>query len=133
MAWASLQNYDLVFNQYRTQYDLSALNTSEMGEVVRSFAELTGSTDTAWLVGYAHWADSRLVMINAGFPTRDNGFLLPNFPDSLEDPRPKLFLVNLNDLAAMEALRSRYPDGWLTEYDSKYENKNFMLFFVPAR
>lgn len=133
VAWASLQNYDLVFNQYRRQYDLSAWNTSEMGKVVRSFTELTGSTDTAWLVGYPHWADSRLVMINAGFPTRDNGFLLPNFPDTLEDPRPKLFLINLNDLAAMEALRSRYPDGWLTEYDSKYESKNFMLFFVPPR
>lgn len=131
IAWASLQNYDLVFNQYRTQYDLSAWNTSEMGEVVRNFTELTESTDTIWLVGYPHWADSRLVMINAGFPTRDNGFLLPDFPDILEDPRPKLFLVNLNDLAATETLKSRYPDGWLMEYDSKYENKNFMLFFVP--
>jgi heme/copper-type cytochrome/quinol oxidase subunit 4 len=133
IVWASLQNYDLVFNQYRTQYDLSAWNTTEMGEVVRSFAELTDSVDTAWLVGYPHWADSRLVMINAGYPTRDNGFLPPNFPDILEDPRPKLFLVNLNDLASLEALKSRYPDGWVKEFDSKYENKNFMLFFVPQR
>jgi Dolichyl-phosphate-mannose-protein mannosyltransferase len=133
LVWASLQNYDLVFSQYRAQYDSSAWNTTEMGEVVRSFTELTGRADTAWLIGYPHWADSRLVMINAGLPTQDNGFLLPNFPDSLEDPSPKLFLVNLNDLAAMEALRSRYPDGWLTEYDSKYENKNFMLFFAPPR
>jgi hypothetical protein len=133
LTWASLQNYDLVFNQYKNLYDFSSWNTSEMGEVVRNFTKLTGSSDTVWLVGYPHWADSRLVMVNAGFPKRDNGILLPNFQDSLEDPRPKLFFVNLDDIAAMEALKSRYPDGWLMEYESKYESKNFMLFFVPGR
>jgi hypothetical protein len=58
VVWAALHNYGLVFNQYRELYDVSAWNTTEMGEVVRSFAELTGSPDTAWLVGYPHWADA---------------------------------------------------------------------------
>ena len=132
LAWASLQNYDLVFNQYRKLYDLSAWNTTEMGEVVRDFSEVTGSVDTAWLVGYPYWADSRLVMINAGFPTRDNAIWPQNFQDTLDDPRPKLFLIYIDDLADTEALQSQYPDGWLMEYKSKYENKDFMLFFVPA-
>ncbi|HLF73116.1 MAG TPA: glycosyltransferase family 39 protein [Anaerolineales bacterium] len=133
LAWASLQNYDLVFNQYRTQYDLGVWNTSELGGVVRGFTTLTGSPDTAWLVGYPHWVDSRLVMINAGFPFRDNAIWPENFQDTLDDTRPKLFLININDVAAIQALQSLYPDGWLMEYDSKYENRNFMLFFVPAR
>ena len=133
LAWASLQNYDLVFNQYKKQYDLSSWNTSEMGEVVHSFTELTGRPDTVWLVGYPYWVDSRLVMINAGFPLRDNAILPQNFQDTLDDPRPQLFLVNINDLASAEALKSQYPAGWLMEYKSKYENKDFMLFFVPAR
>jgi hypothetical protein len=133
LAWASLQNYDLVFSQYKNLYDSSSWNTSEMGEVVHNFTKLMGSSDTVWLVGYPFWADSRLVMINAGFPMRDNGILLPNFQDNLEDLRPKLFLVNLNDLASIEALKSRYPDGWLMEYKSKYASKNFMLFFVPGQ
>jgi hypothetical protein len=132
LAWASLQNYDLVFNQYRKLYDLSAWNTTEMGEVVRDFSKVTGSVDTAWLVGYPYWADSRLVMINAGFPTRDNAIWPQNFQDTLDDPRPKLFLIYIDDLADTEALQSQYPDGWLMEYKSKYENKDFMLFFVPA-
>jgi hypothetical protein len=133
LAWASLQNYDLVFNQYKKLYDLSSWNTSEMGEVVHNFSELTGSSDTAWLVGYPYWADSRLVMINAGFPLRDNAILPQNFQDTADDPRPKLFLVNINDLGAAEALKSQYPNGWQMEYKSKYENKDFMLFFVPGR
>jgi hypothetical protein len=133
LIWASLQNYDLVFNQYKKLYDLSSWNTSEMGEVVHNFAALTGSSETAWLLGYPHWADSRLVMINAGFPLRDNGILPQNLPDTLDDPRPKLFLVNPNDSAGTESLKSQYPDGWLMKYRSKYESKDFMLFFVPAR
>ena len=38
-------------------------------------------------------------------------------------------LLNLH----VEALQELYPEGWLTEYQSKYENRNFLLFFVPAR
>jgi len=133
VAWASLQNYDLVFNQYKKLYDASSWNTSEMGEVVRDFTELTGSPDTAWLVGYPYWVDSRLVMINAGFPMRDNAIWPEGFQGALDDPRPKLFLVNINDLAAMESLKFLYPEGRQTEYQSKYDGKNFKLFFVPAR
>ena len=131
--WAALQNYDLVFNQYRKLYDSSSWNTTEMGAVVRNFGELTGSVDTAWLVGYPHWADSRLVMINAGFPFRDNAIWPENFPDTYDDPSPKLFLINPNDQAAVDALESQYPEGWLSEYQSKYEGKNFLLFLVPPR
>lgn len=133
LAWACLQNYDLVFNQYRKQYDLAAWNTTEMGEVVHSFAVLTGSSETAWLVGYPYWVDSRLVMINAGFPMRDNAIWPQGFPDTLADARAKLFLINMNDTADIEALKILYPQGHLSEYESKYEGKNFMLFLVPAR
>ena len=133
LLWASLQNYDLVFNQYRKLYDQSSWNTTEMGEVVRSFAQLNGHADTVWLVGFPHWADSRLVMINAGYPYRDNAIWPESFPTTLEDPQAKLFLININDLESVEALQAQYPDGWLTEYQSKYESRNFLLFFVPAR
>lgn len=133
ILWATLQNYDLVFNQYRKQYDQGAWNTSEMGEVVRSFANLTGSADTAYLVGFAHWVDSRNVMISAGYPFDDNAIWPENFQATLEDPRPKLFLININDAASMQSLQTLYPNGRLSEYQSKYENKNFMLFLVPAQ
>ena len=133
LFWASLQNYDLVFNQYRKLYDQSSWNTSELGDVVRSFAKLNGTADTAWLVGFPHWADSRLVMINAGYPYQDNAIWPESFAGTVDDPRAKLFLINTNDLADLESLQALYPEGWLTEYQSKYESRNFLLFFVPAR
>ncbi len=133
LAWAAFQNYDVLFNQYRKLYDASAWNTSEMGEVVHDFAQLTGNSENAWLVGYPHWVDSRLVMINAGFPTRDNAIWPEKFESTLADLRPKLFLININDSADLAMLQSLYPEGSLTEYQSKYENRNFLLFSVPSR
>ena len=36
-GWSSCQNYDLVFNQYATQYTAGAWNSSEMGAVIKQF------------------------------------------------------------------------------------------------
>jgi hypothetical protein len=94
---------------------------------------MTGNTENAYLVGFPHWVDSRLVMINAGFPGRDNAIWPEGFQATLADPRPKLFLININDTADVEALKVLYPRGWLTEYQSKYENKNFLLFYVSPQ
>jgi len=133
LTWAVFQNYDIMFNQYRKQYDLSAWNTTEMGEVVRNFSRMTGNSDNAFLVGYPYWVDSRLVMINAGFVGRDNAIWPDGFNATLDSPHAKLFVINIADTADVQLLQSLYPQGWLTEYQSKYENKNFLLFFVPSR
>ncbi len=128
---ASFQNYDLVFHQYRQSFDSGAWNTSEMGSLVESFARLTGSVDTAWLVGHPFWADSRLVMINAGYPDRDNAIWPDHFSDTLSDPRPKLFLINIADSASADALKALYPQGTLSRFHSQYPNHDFLVFFVP--
>ena len=107
------------------------MNTSEIGRVVREFSDGFGSPDTAWLVAYPYWVDSRLVMINAGYPYRDNAIWPEQFANTLPDPRAKLFIINLADVASLGALQSLYPQGWLHTYKSDYENKSFYLFFVP--
>lgn len=127
---SGVQNYDLVFSQYRAGFNLSAWNTSEMGEVVRGFVQETGSEDTAWLVGYPYWVDSRLVMLNAGFPDKDNAIWPEQFAGTLGIQKPKLFLININDQASLDALQTLYPAGWLQEYQSKYPDKNFLMFFT---
>jgi hypothetical protein len=128
---SGLQNYDLVFNQYQRAYELSSWNTSEMGKVIRDFGGLYGSTDTAYVVPYPYWVDTRLVGMNAGVPTRD--FAIP--PDqislTLNDPRPKLFLVNPDDLENLALLRQLFPQGAVSTYVSKI-GKNFEIYLVPA-
>jgi hypothetical protein len=128
---SGLQNYDLVFNQYHRAYELSSWNTSEMGKVIRGFGDLYGSTDTAYVVPYPYWVDTRLVGINAGVPTRD--FAIP--PDqislTLNDPRPKMFLVNLDDVDNLALLRQLFPQAAVSTYASKV-GKNFEIYLVPA-
>lgn len=127
---SAAQNYDLVFNQYATVYRQNSWNTSEMGEIIRGFAESIGTRDTAWLVGYPYWVDSRLVAFNAGYPGHDYAI----FPDQIDEtaslPAPKLFILNLQDQDAIDALQTVYPDGSLWRHQSAVEGKDFYLFMV---
>lgn len=127
---SSLANYDLVFNQYQRAYELSSWNTSEMGRVVRDFGEMYGSTETAYVVPYPYWVDTRLVGMNAGDPTRDYAIPPDQIPQTLNDPRPKMFLVNLEDQTNLDLLRQLFPQGNLTTYPSQ-EGKNFDIYMVP--
>ncbi|HPH94893.1 MAG TPA: glycosyltransferase family 39 protein [Anaerolineaceae bacterium] len=131
MGWATLQNYDLVFNQYAPNYTLSTWNTSEMGKLMRSFADTYGTRDSSWLVGYPYWVDSRLVGINAGFPDKDYAIFADHFEDTLSDPHAKMFLLNLQDAEGIAKLKTLYPQGLLWKYQSKVEGKDFYVFQVP--
>ena len=124
-------NYDLVFNQYRKGYDLSAWNSSEMGAVYHEFSTTIGTRDTFWLVGFPYWVDSRLISIVAGYPDRDCAIMPEALPDTLTELRAKMFILHPLDTASLETLKQLYPQGSAQEYQSKYETKNFVMFFVP--
>jgi 4-amino-4-deoxy-L-arabinose transferase-like glycosyltransferase len=80
-------NYDLVFRQFDNQFMAGAWNTSEVGTVIRDFAGSQGSYDTAYVVPYPYWMDTRLVGINAGDPLKDFALWRENLPVTLGDPR----------------------------------------------
>jgi len=89
----ALSNYGLVFIEYREAYRSFAWNSAEMGQVVADYAGSFGSLDSAWVVAYPHWVDTRLVAINAGFPGHDYGIWPDQLVNTLSEPAPKLFLV----------------------------------------
>jgi 4-amino-4-deoxy-L-arabinose transferase-like glycosyltransferase len=128
---ASLQNYGLVFNEYQRVFEQSAWNTSEMGEVIRQFTTSVGSEDTAWVLAYPHWVDTRLVGMNAGYPLKDYAIWPENLPETTAERRAKLFLVKPEDAQGLQALQSIYPQGVLQEYVSEVDFHNFLMFFVP--
>jgi hypothetical protein len=131
IAFSALGNYDLVFNQYQRAYSLSSWNTTEMGDLVGDFGTLHGSTETAYVVPFAHWVDTRLVGMNAGDTTRDYAIPLDQIPALLNDPRPKLFLVNPEDQTGLDLLRQLFPRGNLSTYPSKV-GKDFYIYLVPT-
>jgi len=130
LLWTSWQNYDLVFNQYQRTYELSSWNTSELGKVILSFRNLYGNSDNAYVIGYPHWVDSRLVGMNAGDPTRDYAIPPDQIAATLSDSRPKMFLVNLEDQPSLDLLRQLFPQGNLSTYPSKV-GKDFYIYMVP--
>lgn len=131
LGMSMTQEYDLVFSRYYEQYQLSAWNSSEMGQAARDFIGLTNSPDSVFVVGYPYWVDTRLVALNAGFPGRDYQIFTEQLDSTLRDSQAKLFIVNLEDNTAQQKLRQLYPAGWFQQFISRVEGKDFLLFLVP--
>jgi hypothetical protein len=138
LYFSVIQNYDLVFRQYYTSFRAASWNTSDMGKVISEFKYLYGTTDTAWVVPFPYWADTRLPAAWIGIPNRDMAMWRENIPTTLEVTGPKLFLVkanledpNGNDQASLDVLQSLYPDGQLRMFDSEVPGHDFWIFLVP--
>jgi len=134
------QNYDLVFNQYNGSFKQGSWNSSDMGAVIRDFAKGYGRTDTAWIVPYPHWVDTRLPAVWAGIPNRDMAMWRDDLPTTLELAGPKLFIVRANlenpefdDAETMAVLRSLYPNGEQRLFDSEVPGHDFWIYFVPQQ
>ena len=127
---STYQNFDLVFNQFDTQFRAGAWNTSEMGKVIKEFDESYGETDTVWIVPFPYWVDTRLPGVWAGIPNRDFAMWTDNLATTLDAPYPKLFIFWPEDRDAEKTLTQLYPNGILNRYTSATPGKDFMVFFV---
>ena len=132
-AIAAKQNHTLVFDTYQDRYVRSALNTSEAGYAIRDFAESIGDYDTAHVVSFPYWLDTRLVGIWAGRPQRDYETWPKDFESLLGETRSQLFILNPSDTAALASLRTLFPEGRLTLKESQWEGRDLFLFLVPAK
>ncbi|HEY5983193.1 MAG TPA: glycosyltransferase family 39 protein [Anaerolineales bacterium] len=140
LLWASAsQNFDLVFRQYNENFRNGAWNTSEMGALIKQFGDVYGETDTAWVIPFPYWVDTRLVGVWAGIPNRDFAMWSDQLPETLSYEGPKLFMARanlekpeLNDQKAIDALKALYPQGSLSLHRSQIAGHEFWVYFVPA-
>ncbi|MBE0699914.1 MAG: glycosyltransferase family 39 protein [Anaerolineaceae bacterium] len=133
VVFSAINNFDLLFIKYDQSFRAAAWNTSEMGAVIRDFTHTLGKADNAWVVAYPYWVDTRLVGINAGYPTWDTAIDPQNFDITLNDPGAKLFLLNPQDMNGLSILQGLYPEGRYWIYPSRIPGKEFVVFQVPAR
>jgi 4-amino-4-deoxy-L-arabinose transferase-like glycosyltransferase len=134
VAVAASANYSLIFDKYNHQFMGGAWNTSQIGKTIRAFSDTIGSPDTAYVVPYPHWVDTRLVGINAGYPMKDYALWRENIPETLAEPRPKLFVVKPEDIETQDLLDQLYPQGvWELKQETRYQGKNYLVFFVPPQ
>lgn len=132
LAFIARQNYDLVFRQYAGEYALYSWNSSELGQEIREFVDSGAGKESAWVVSYPHWVDTRLVGINAGFAIRDFGIWPDQLENTLSAPAPKLFLLNLQDVEALQTLQMLYPQGVSSLLPSEVPGKEFLRYFVAS-
>lgn len=137
MVWTTYNNNNrILFDIYARQYDVSVQNASGIGAVVRAWATSVGDWNTVWVRPYPYWVDTRGVGIEAGNIGWDNVVYAEagdKFEDTLDDPRPKLFIVNIKDAAALSELRALYPNGVLKLYEELYAPKSFYMYLTPGR
>jgi hypothetical protein len=122
-----IQNYDLIFNQYATQFLGHAWNTSEIGNVIKNFVQKGYNPENAFVVPFPHWVDTRLVGINAGFPRTDYALWPDKFESTLARPGEKIFILNPQDRNSLDKLKSLYPLAEEEFYYSRTPGKNFII------
>jgi 4-amino-4-deoxy-L-arabinose transferase-like glycosyltransferase len=125
-------NYRLFFDTYVREYDNYGWNSSEMGKVIADYAGTFGSLDTAWVVAYPYWVDTRLVGIEAGNPARDYAIWPDQLAETQDEPFPKLFILKPEDSGGLSALQDMYPQGITSLHESRVATKEFLVYLVPG-
>ena len=129
-AFSAYQNYGIVFNAFDKNFKSGAWNTSEMGGLISSFRDKYGQTDSAWIVPFPYWVDTRLPGIWAGIPNRDFALWPQDFTKTLLTPAPKMIIYRVDDLPTETALKQLYPGGVYTRFTSSYPGKDFMVLMI---
>jgi hypothetical protein len=125
-------NYNLVFVEYQDLFRRSAWNTSEAGEVIHHYANSIGSYESAYVVAFPHWVDTRLVAMNAGIPTRDYAISPENLGSLLEKPGPYLLLLHPDDEVGLNTLYDLFPNLSVNRWPNEIPGKDFVIAFVPV-
>src|SRR5258706_1383685 len=132
-AVSFMQNYDLIFNQYYSEYRRSAWITRDMGNVMRDFMNRGGSANQVRIVPYPYCVDTRLAPIWSGRPELgDIAIMRGNLESTVAAHEAKLFMFQPQDIATGDLLKKLYPNGTLTIFHAFMEDHNFYVFSVPA-
>jgi hypothetical protein len=132
-AGAAMLNYRLLFIEYADQYRRSAWNTSDMGRVIQGFAESVGTFETAHIVAFPYWVDTRMPAIWAERPTIDYAIWPDQLDPLVQETRAQLFLLKPDDQQGIARLKELFPDGAFSLFDSPEEGHDFLIYSVPAK
>lgn len=135
LLWTIKINYDLYFGKYDDQYRRASWNTTEVAAAFKSFALTQGDLEHVFILVYPYWIDHRAVGIHLGMMQFDS-HLVQNADTvraQARDPAAKLYALRQEDHASIALLKELYPDGVLKQFKSRTPDRNFMLFYAPAR
>ncbi len=85
---------------------------------------------TAWIVPYPQWVDTRLPAMWMGNVDHDFALWPDEFARTRHIEGTKLFIFKPEDFETENALKQLYPHGALSRYTSINIGKDFMIFLV---
>ncbi|MCW5848666.1 MAG: glycosyltransferase family 39 protein [Anaerolineae bacterium] len=134
---ATVMNYRTYFETYDYQLRRTAQNASEIADVLGGFTKSVGDIDHAWVVAFPNWVDTRNVFLAMGAGPRNNYLPVEQGANAarpqVNDPAPKMYILNVTDQRNLGILRSLFPQGQVYTYQSRTgPDKDFTVFFVPA-
>ena len=132
IGWSASNNDYLVQTKFDQQFMEGAWNTSQIGAVIRGFVDSIGTPDSAFVIPYPYWVDTRLVGINAGFPAKDYALNRDQIATTLDIQAAKLFIFKPEDNDTLTTLQNIYPNGTSFLHKSAYAGKDFIAYLVPA-
>ncbi|UYN92866.1 MAG: glycosyltransferase family 39 protein [Anaerolineales bacterium] len=132
LGLVALLNYGLFFGEYTRNYTANSWNSREMGQAIADYANSFGSLESAWVVAYPHWVDTRLVAMEAGKPGHDYAVWPEQLANTASVPAPRLYLLKPEDTLAASTLQQLFPQGVLTTFTSQTPTRDFLMYLVAA-
>ncbi len=138
---AARPNYDAYFDVYRDGYERAWKPYDQIADPIKTFAEGRGSFGNAFMVGYPHWLDHRIVGQVAGDLNWSNNLssvqqvyekivVNQGTPYEYNPEQPILFMVNLRDTDTLNFLEQNFPGGQVREVYAD-RNNNYYLYEAP--
>jgi len=131
---ATQLNYRLYFVDYDQEYRRSAWNASDMARVMTGFANSLGNIYDAYEIGTAYWVSHRAIALTLGNMEWDNLIMdMSQAEPHLADPRNRLYIYHPGNSEAEAWLLEHYPNGQLMRFQASLPDKDFMIYYAPAR
>jgi hypothetical protein len=125
-------NFHIVFNEYKEQFDKNAWNSSEIGGVINNFVQSGNDPDLAYVIPYPHWVDTRLVGFNAGYPGKDYALWGEEISNTGKISGDKLYIFKPEDNETLTELGRYFPDGEASIFYSRITGKEFIIYTVKG-
>lgn len=123
--------YQLIHWVYPENFRQNAWNAKEMSESILKFKDTYGQDAQAWVVGHPHWVDERAVAIMANIPVESLKLDMTSMESLEKTSGTKLFILNVDAQEAISQLKTHFPNGVESLFQSQQAGKNFMTFLVP--
>ncbi len=137
IAFIGVRNYNIVFNNYASQYASTAPNTRELADQLDGYVTFDGNWESAWVIAYPHWVDTRAIGFQANNPEWHNVILPDTIMANLVEISQieggtKLFIHAVPDIGALDILNQLFPQGTSERISSQFgPDKDFMIYYVP--